>query len=482
MNAPWSTTELHRPDTLTLPSDGPAAALAPTAPDGTTASDRTTAPVTPPADPAALTVDTEAVRERDRRHVWHTWTPLAADRSALTVSHGSGHHVWDIDGRAYVDASALNSTCGYAHPDVLRAITDQASRLHHFDLSVAGHQPAGLLAERLAGHLPADMTKTLFVNSGSEGFDAAVMMAVSYWAHLGRPRSRVVTFARSYHGATLLSRSLSTLPRNRHLLDAPLPVTRVELPLEPRELRHEEALPDLLTAFEQAIGDDPDDLPAAIVVEPFLNVGGAVVLPPGFLRELRALCDATGTLLVLDEVFTAYGRCGAMFATLREGVTPDILVSSKGLSGGYVPIAAVTVRQHVHDTFDRDPVIGGLRYGHTTSGHAVACAAALATLDVLEKQRLPQRAERLGADLLHRLAPLADAPVVVDVRGLGLIVVVETTSPELATQVLARAREGGLLLRQVGAAVMAVPPLVIDDEGATAVVDGLNEAVSAVAG
>ncbi|MFF7974921.1 aminotransferase class III-fold pyridoxal phosphate-dependent enzyme [Streptomyces sp. NPDC007905] len=176
-------------------------------------------------------------------------------------------------------------------------------------------------------------------------------------------------------------------------------------------------------------------------------------------------------------MFTAYGRCGAMFATLREQVTPDILVSSKGLSGGYVPIAAVTVRRHVHDTFDRDPVIGGLRYGHTTSGHAVACAAALATLDVLEKQRLPERAERLGTDLVGRLAPLTGTPGVRDVRGLGLILVVETDSPDRASRILARARERGLLLRQVGAAVMAVPPLVIDDAGAAAVVDGLTEAV-----
>ncbi|MEV5957071.1 aspartate aminotransferase family protein [Streptomyces sp. NPDC051987] len=433
---------------------------------------------TPSGGSTALTADPEAVRARDRRHVWHTWTPLAADRSALTVSHGAGHHVWDIDGNVYLDASALNSTCGYARPEVLRAMVEQASRLHHFDLSVAGHEPAGLLAERLAGLLPAGLDRTLFVNSGSEGFDAAVLMAVSYWSHLDRPRSRVVTFARSYHGATLLSRSLSTLPRNRHPLGSPLPVTRVELPAEPRSLREEPALPALLAAFEEAIGTDPDDLPAAVVVEPFLNVGGAVVLPPGFLRELRALCDATGALLVVDEVFTAYGRCGAMFAALRDDVTPDILVSSKGLSGGYVPIAAVSVRRNVHESFARDPVIGGLRYGHTTSGHAVACAAALATLDVLEKERLPERAERLGADLLRRLAPLAGAPGVLDVRGFGLILVVETESPELAARVLTHARQAGLLLRQVGAAVMAVPPLVIDDEGAAAVADGLTAALA----
>ncbi|MYV53460.1 aspartate aminotransferase family protein [Streptomyces sp. SID3212] len=420
----------------------------------------------------------EEARARDRRHVWHTWSPLAADRTALMVSHGAGHRVWDVDGKEYLDAASLNSTCGYARPEVIRAIGEQAARLHHFDLSLAGQEPAGLLAERLASYLPPELSKTLFVNSGSEGFEAALMIASAYWSHLGRPRSRVVGFARGYQGSTLLTRSMSTLPRSRHLLRSPVDATLVELPLLPRELRRPESAPLLLAAFERALYENPEDPPAAVVVEPFLNVGGAIVLPPGFLRGLRELCDATGTLLIVDEVFTAYGRSGRMFASLREDVTPDILVSSKGLSGGYVPIAAVNVQQRVHDTFGEDPVIGGLRYGHTTSGHSVACAAALATLDVVEKDGLVERAERLGGVMLDRLAPLADDEHVVDVRGLGLILVVETASPETAASVVVRAREQGLLLRQAGPSVMAVPPLVIDDEGARAVVDGLAGALA----
>jgi adenosylmethionine-8-amino-7-oxononanoate aminotransferase len=245
----------------------------------------------------------------------------------------------------------------------------------------------------------------------------------------------------------------------------------------PRELRRPESLPLLLAAFERAVGDNPHNLPMAVVVEPFLNVGGGVVLPEGFLRELRELCDRTGTLLIVDEVFTAYGRAGRMFACQREDVTPDILVSSKGLSGGYVPIAAVQVAQYIHDTFDRDPVIGGLRYGHTTSGHTLACAAALATIDVIERDGLTDRAEHLGTVLLDRLSGLAGAGEVVDVRGLGLILVVEMATPAAATGVLSRARRDGLLLRQQGPAVLAVPPLVIDDETAADVVDRLGDAL-----
>lgn len=422
----------------------------------------------------------EHSRERDRRFHWHTWTPLDADRSELMLSHGAGYRVTDVAGRSYLDASALNSTCGYAHPDVVRAVAEQAGRLHFADVAQGSHPLAGALAERLSSYLPGGPHHTLFVNSGSEGFDAALLMAAAYHEHLGRPRRRIVSLADGYQGATLLSRSLSKLPRNRHALRPPMPATMVDLPAPAAGMRRPEALPALLDAFERAIGADPDDLPAAVVVEPFLNVGGGVVLPDGFLRELAARCTASGTLLLVDEVFTAYGRCSRMFALEREGVAADIVVSSKGLAGGYVPIAAVSVAQHVRDTFRADPVIGGLRYGHTTSGHPVACAAALAVLDVIEKEGLLDRAALLGPRMLDGLADLRDVPGVTDVRGYGLITVVELADEEAATAAQAEARHQGLLLRRQRNALMPVPALVIDDAGVEEVLDGTRAAVTAV--
>ncbi|WP_210581265.1 aspartate aminotransferase family protein [Streptomyces sp. GESEQ-4] len=429
----------------------------------------------------------EAVRARDRSHLWHTWTPLTVDRSELMLHHGAGYRVWDADGKEYIDgtSSALSAVCGYAHPEVTAAIARQLGRLHHFDLSRGSNEPAGLLAERLASYLPPDLSRTLFVNSGSEGFDAAMLIATSYWSHLGMSRSRMVTFALGYHGSTLLSRGLSALPRVAHPFRAPLPVTRVELPVAPREARAPAALPLLLDAFDRAIGDDPADLPAAVVVEPFLNVGGGIVLPPGFLSGLRERCDAAGILLVLDEVFTAYGRSGRMFACQREDVEPDILITSKGLTSGYVPLAAVTVQQRIYESFGRDPVIGGIRYGHTNSGHAVGCAAALATLDVLERDNLVAHADYFGDRLRTRLAPLANTEEVADVRGLGLAVIVEMTSAEKAQQVLDRAQERGLLLRRQGPqghCVLIAPPLTIDIEGVDLIVARLEQALADVAG
>ena len=418
--------------------------------------------------------------QRDRDHVWHPWSPLHADRSELTIARGDGYRVWDDDGNEYLDALSLNTTCGYRHPWVMEAVARQMDRLHQFDLSRASHEPAGELAQRLAGMLPAGLERTLFVNSGSEAFEAAVLIASQHWSHVCDPRSRVVSFALGYQGATLMARSLSRLPRVGHPFHAPFAVTAVEMPLPPSRLREVTACERLLERFAWAIGEDPADRPLAVVVEPFLNVGGGVVLPPGFLRALAELCRERDTLLVLDEVFTAFGRTGSVFALDHEGVVPDILVTSKGLAGGYMPIGAVTVEERVHRSFDRDPVLGGVRYGHTTSGHPVACAAALATLDVIESEGLARWAAQAGRELLGHLAPLAACPDVVDVRGFGLLVVVETSTPEVADRMADRARRAGLLLRRPGAGevLMAAPPLTIDREGIDLLAERLSHAVT----
>jgi adenosylmethionine-8-amino-7-oxononanoate aminotransferase len=422
-------------------------------------------------------LDAQAFRERDRRFVWHPWSPLSADRARLMFSRAFGDRVWDVDGKEYIDASSLNTTCGYGHPHVIDAITRQLRTFHGFDLSLGSQEPVGLLAERLAGLLPGQLSKTLFVNSGSEAFEAAIFIASSYWAHVERPRRSVVAFARGYHGSTLISRSLTGLPRVGHPFQRPLPVVHVELPAAPREIRHPDSLAPLLKAFEKALDVGDSDRPMAVVVEPLLNVGGGVVLPRGFLSGLRKLCDEARTLLIIDEVFTGYGRTGRMFACEHEDIEPDILVSSKGLGGGYMPIAAVTVPPRIHDSFAKDPHIGGLRYGHTTSGHAVACAAALATLDVLENERLVDRSALLGRRLLDRLTPLVNAHRVTDVRGLGLIIIIEMESMDAATGVTARAEQAGLLLRQHGENILMVPPLTIADADADTMAERLEQAI-----
>ncbi|HET6215311.1 MAG TPA: aminotransferase class III-fold pyridoxal phosphate-dependent enzyme [Micromonosporaceae bacterium] len=425
----------------------------------------------------------EAVR-RDGRHVWHPWSAATPNGSRVLLARGDGYHVWDLDGRRYLDgiSSALNATCGHRHPALRDAVTRQMDLLCHMDLSVGGHEPSGLLAERIAGLMPDGLDRTLFVNSGSEAAEAAVRIAVDYWAQLGHPRRRIITFARGYHGATLLCQSLSGLPHTAHPMRNPAPVNRVVLPYPPRELRGPAGLAALLAEFDRALraGSGPQDV-AAVLVEPLLNVGGGVVLPAGFLRGLAERCSRSGALLVLDEVFTGFGRTGAMFGFDHDGVRPDLVMTSKGLSAGYLPLGAVTVTGPVYDAFRTGPSRGRLHYGHTTSGHAVACAAGLAAISVLEQQGLVARAAALGSRLLALLEPLTGGPHVVDVRGLGLVGVVEMDTPEAADRVNAGCLARGLLVRQQLTSIMVVPPLIIDEAGVDEIAEALTGAVVAAA-
>ncbi|MFE0104620.1 aspartate aminotransferase family protein [Streptomyces sp. NPDC059009] len=414
----------------------------------------------------AATVDDGQVRERDRRFVWHPWSPVGesgADRPILVS--GDGYRVRDTTGREYLDAvaSAMNSSCGYAHPALIAAAERQLSLLPNFDLSAGSHVPAGQIAERLAALLPDGLDRTLLLNSGSEATEAAVRIAHDHWRNVGRPRSRIVTFAAGYHGSTLVAQHLSGLPTNAIYGAEPFPVTRVDLPVAAGEVRAPRSLPLLLEAFERAVLDGPP--PAAVFVESLLNVGGGVVLPEGFLRGLRELCDRSGALLVLDEVFCGFGRTGRMFGFEHDGVTPDLVTMSKGLSGGYVPLAALSTTEAVYQSFVADPLLGGLRYGHTTGGHAVACAVAVAVLDVIEEQQLVAASASLGRELLAGLLPLLDHPEVSDVRGLGLVATVECHRSEFAAELVAAARRRGVLLRAQGRSAMAIPPLVIDQGG-----------------
>ncbi|UNZ08344.1 L-Lysine-8-amino-7-oxononanoate aminotransferase [Streptomyces rimosus subsp. rimosus] len=429
----------------------------------------------------AADMDEGRARERDRRYVWHPWSPVGgADQDRPVLVSGQGYRVRDAAGREYLDAmaSAMNASCGHAHPALIAAAERQMSLLPHFDLSVGTHLPVGRAAERIGALLPQGLDRTLFVNSGSEATEAAVRIAHNYWTNKGEPRNRIVTFAAGYHGTTYVAQHLSGLPTNAVYGGEPFPVTRVRPSLPPRELRRPEALPVLVEEFERAVLDGTP--PAAVFVEALLNVGGGVILPDGLLRALRDLCDRTGALLIVDEVFCGFGRTGRMFGFEHDGVAPDLVTMSKGLSGGYVPFAALTTTEAVYSSFAADPLIGGLRYGHTTGGHAVACAVACAVLDVIEERKLVEASAVLGEQLLAGLRPLLDHPEVSDVRGLGLVATVECARPEAAADLVAGARAHGVLLRRQGTAVMAIPPLVIDESGVAELVRVTGQALAAL--
>lgn len=427
-----------------------------------------------------LIMSVNKIGERDRNYVCHPWSPISEDRSQLMLSCGKNSYVKDIYGNELIDASSLNTTCGYADARLVNAIKEQLVRLQGIDISTASNLLVGALAERLSKYLPKCLSKTLFVNSGSEGIEAAIFIAASYWAQIGEPRSRIVTFERGYHGATLLCRSLSGLPRVKHPLSIQLSVSQVRFEVSPRQLREPESSHTLLHAFEKEMMQEGNNYPMAVLVEPFINVGGGIVLPKGFLSGLQALCKKTGTLLILDEVFTGFGRSGKMFAFEYESVTPDILVSSKGLASGYMPICAVIFKDEIYQTFANDKNIGGVRYGHTTSGHAGACAAALATLDILDKEELVKKASYFGSVLMRAFSDQIGTGCVIDIRNFGLVLVIEMSSFDIASRLYNYAKSAGVLLRQHGEVLMVVPPLTIDEKTLNLLIKRLKDALDKI--
>jgi len=397
--------------------------------------------------------------------LWYPWNSTSGQQNKPVFVSGSGYLIKDSRGREYIDAmsGALNANCGHGNQQIAEAALWQMRRIAHVDLSVAAHEPALELAASLAVRMPGggELRHTCFVNSGSEATELAVKIAHDYWRNIGLPRRRIVSLADGYHGSTQLAKSFTLLPGNTTGIDIGFPVTRVPLPVAPRALRLGSPS-GLLDLFRHALHAEPV---AAVIVEPLLNVGGGVVLPVGFLKGLRDLCKETGTLLIADEIFCGFGRTGRMFGCDHDGIIPDVMTCSKGLSSGYMPIASVTARTTIYESYGSATGMGVLQYGHTTGGHAVACSAALQVLRIIDEQRLCANAEARGEQLLTALAPAAELPGIADVRGVGLVVTVEFATESSATRAAELAFESGVVVRRQGRHLMAVPPLIIDERG-----------------
>ncbi len=400
----------------------------------------------------------------ERAHVWHPYTSVPAAVAPLPVVSARGVRIELSDGTVLVDgmSSWWAAIHGYNHPELNRAAIEQIGRMSHVMFGGLTHAPAAELARRLVALSPPGLDRVFLCDSGSVSVEVAMKMACQYWSARGSPRSRFISLRRGYHGDTTGAMSVSDPQNGMHGIFAGLLADQAYIPEPPPRSAGPFRDADLDPArrvFEAHAGQA-----AALIVEPLVQgAGGMRFYHPEYLAGLRALCDTHGVLLIADEIATGFGRTGAMFACGHAGVAPDIMCVGKALTGGMMTLAATLATADVADTIaSASP--GVFMHGPTFMANPLACAVAVASIDLIESQGLLARVPGIEEQLRRGLEPARSLPGVADVRVCGAIGVIEMHRPvdmAAATGVLL---ERGVWLRPFGRLVYTMPPLVIEPD------------------
>ena len=420
--------------------------------------------------------------DRDAATLWHPYTQMRTRPDPLAVVRGEGVYLFTDDGRRILDgiSSWWVNIHGHAHPRLNQAIADQARELEHVVFAGCTHRPAVELAEQLLQVLPAGMARIFYSDNGSTAVEVAAKMAIQYWANQGLPRRhRFVALHHAYHGDTVGTMSVSEASVfTRAFTPLLFPIARAHAPYCFRcPLSLDRAtcgvacLGDLEAQLE-SLGDQV----AAVIVEPMLQgAGGMVMWPAEFLAGVRRLCDRFGTLMIADEVLTGFGRTGRLFACEHAGVSPDIICLSKALTAGYLPMAVTATTAAVYDAFLSDDPRNTFFHGHSFTANPLACAVAIASLDLLRRNDCLARVARLERHLREGLSPLLNLAIVGDVRMIGGVGAVELVRDKvtkggggyldrLGPRLSAMFLERGVLLRPLGNVLYFMPPYVISDD------------------
>ena len=414
----------------------------------------------------------------DHDYLWHPFTQQEGweQEEPLFVDRAEGSDLIDTRGRRYIDGiSSLWCTVhGHRHPIIDAAVREQLDRVAHTTMLGLSHQPAVELARRLVELAPAGLRRVFYSDSGSTAAEIALKMAFQYWQQQGGAstrKTRFVSLRNAYHGDTVGSVSVGGIDLFHSIYRPLLFDTLTAEPGDASDLER------LLEAHGSEV--------AAVIVEPLVQgAAGMLLHPPGYLRAARDLCDRHGVLLICDEVAVGFGRTGRMFACEHEGVSPDFMCLAKGISGGYLPLAATLTTERIYAGFlGRFEEFRAFFHGHTYTGNPLACAAALASLEVFEHERT---LERLGGkiELLEALLePLAALDCVTEVRQCGFMCGVEVggfaPADRMGHRVVLEARRRGAVVRPLGDVVVLMPPLSIAERELTRLVGILGESIAA---
>jgi adenosylmethionine-8-amino-7-oxononanoate transaminase len=436
------------------------------------------------------------------------WTPYiqmksVLDRGPVIFDRAEGVYLYDNAGKRYIDghASLWLMNVGFGRKEIADAAFEQMQKMTFFSMFQGFSNPPAIeLAELLLQLTKTEgMGKVFYSDSGSESVETALKMARQYWKNRGlHGKYKFISRRTSYHGVTFGALSASGITANRKMFEPLVPGFR-HIP-EPNcyrnafgdNLTEEEVAIAASDALRRAIEFEGPETVAAFIAEPVQGAGGVIVPPQSYLRRCREICTHYNVLFIADEVITGFGRTGTWFGSRTYGIQPDMMCFAKGITSGYIPMGATLCSNDIYEAFLGSPGDGKeFRHGNTYSGHATACAAALANLAIVQRENLPENARTVGDSFLAALKRLERHPNVGDVRGVGLIDRVELVQDKatkkplspagaLGGKVQARAHELGLIFRNVGDVLTFSPPLILTEAQANEIVDIVDQALTDV--
>jgi len=413
--------------------------------------------------------------KRSLAAVWHPGTQMKQHETLplVPVARGAGCWLYDFDGHRYLDAisSWWVNLFGHCNPRINAALADQLGKLEHVLLAGFSHEPVVALSERLARATGGVLGHCFYASDGAAAVEIALKMSFHYWRNRGRPgKTRFVSLAGSYHGETLGALAVTDL---RLFKDAYAPLVMASSQVASPDWRlaeQGESARDYAvrcaTGLERHLERHGGET-AALIVEPLVQgATGMAMHDAEYLRRARAICDRHDVHLIADEIMTGCGRTGTFFAHEQAGITPDFLCLSKGITGGYLPLSVVMTRDAVYQAFYDDDVTRGFLHSHSYTGNALACRAALATLDIFDEDRVIEANRERSARISAASRRIAQHPRVRNFRNTGMIWAFEvaTADPSFARRFFAQALERELLLRPLGSTVYFMPPYVITDD------------------
>ncbi len=405
-------------------------------------------------------------------HIWLPYTQMATDPKPAAVARTQDASIYLEDGSRLIDGvgSWWTSVHGYNNTALKDALIKQLNVMPHVMLGGLAHESAYKLAVKLAEITPGDLTRSFFCESGSVAVEVAMKIAVQYWRNTkGQVRPKFISFKGGYHGDTLATMSICDPEEGMHALFGPALPKQIVIDL-PRDEDSIFILNDILASRTDIAG---------VIVEPLIQgAGGMCMHPPEVLRQLRSACDTHGSLLIFDEIFTGFYRTGNMFAADTAGITPDIMTIGKALTGGVTPLAAAIASSRVYDAFHDDDAEKALMHGPTFTGHALACAVALESIKLLEKNNTQNTTRTITQTLTRRLTPLAQEEHVQDVRVLGAVAAVELKHDFSVADARARFIDMGVFIRPLGRVIYLTPTYTITDEELNMLCDAIEKMVS----